>query len=97
MSYQIKRLMWIQKKIKAILRLKWLINVKEIHSLLGLTKYYQRFIEEFLMISSPMTQLTQKRSSLNRYTSVKKVFLEFKKHWSPNISSSQDVIRVYNI
>ena len=35
-------------------------NVTEIRSFLGLTGDYQRFIEGFLKIAKPMTELTQK-------------------------------------
>ncbi|GJT06216.1 putative reverse transcriptase domain-containing protein [Tanacetum coccineum] len=34
----------------------------EIHQFLGLTGYYQRFIEGFLKIAKPMTKLTQKKA-----------------------------------
>jgi hypothetical protein len=36
------------------------ISVSNIWSFLGLTGYYQRFIEGFLKISKPMTELLEK-------------------------------------
>jgi len=35
-------------------------NVTEIHSFMGLTGYYRRFIERFSIIVVSMTQLTKK-------------------------------------
>jgi hypothetical protein len=42
--------------------LKWesLTSVIEIHSFLGLAGYYQRFIEGFSLIATPLTLLTRK-------------------------------------
>ena len=35
-------------------------SVFEIHSFLGLTGYYRRFIEDFSRLAAPMTRLTRK-------------------------------------
>ena len=35
-------------------------SVFEIHSFLGLARYYRRFIEDFSRIAAPMTRLTRK-------------------------------------
>ena len=35
-------------------------SVFEIRSLLGLTRYYKRFIENFSQLAAPMTRLTRK-------------------------------------
>ncbi|KAL0541291.1 hypothetical protein IC582_021333 [Cucumis melo] len=35
-------------------------TISEIHSFLGLTDYYRRFVEDFSRIASPLTQLTRK-------------------------------------
>ncbi|GAV80694.1 hypothetical protein CFOL_v3_24154 [Cephalotus follicularis] len=38
-------------------------NVTEVRSFLGLAGYYTRFIKGFLKLATPLTQLTQKKSS----------------------------------
>ena len=48
------------KKVEAMLKWERPTNVTEIHSFLGLTGYYKRFIEEFSTIATPMTRLTRK-------------------------------------
>ena len=35
-------------------------SVFEIHSFLGLTRYYRRFIEDFSRLATPITRLTRK-------------------------------------
>jgi len=50
------------KKVEAMLKWERPTNVTEIHSFLGLTGYYKRFIEEFSTIATPMTRLTQKET-----------------------------------
>ncbi|KAL5579093.1 hypothetical protein UlMin_011535 [Ulmus minor] len=47
-------------KIEAIKSWPTPTNVKEVRSFLGLAGYYQRFVEGFSKISSPLTQLTRK-------------------------------------
>lgn len=46
------------KKVEVILKWERPINVTEINSFLGLVGYYRRFIEGFLTIATPLTQLT---------------------------------------
>jgi hypothetical protein len=48
------------KKVEAILKWERPTLVIEIHSFLELTGYYQRFIEGFSLIATPLTQLTRK-------------------------------------
>jgi hypothetical protein len=48
------------KRIEAVLKWERSTNVTEIHSFLGLARYYRRFIEGFSTIASPMTRLTRK-------------------------------------
>jgi hypothetical protein len=43
------------RKVKAILKWKRPTNMIEIHSFIGLARYYQRFIERFSTIAIPMT------------------------------------------
>jgi hypothetical protein len=47
-------------KVQDVLSWKAPTIVNDIQSFLGLDGYYQRFIEEFLMISKPMTELLKK-------------------------------------
>ena len=39
-------------------------TVSEVRSFLGLTGYYQRFMEEFFRITTPLTELTRKGTHL---------------------------------
>jgi hypothetical protein len=48
------------RKVDAVLKWERPTNVKEIRSFLGLAGYYQRFIEGFSTIASPLTKLTHK-------------------------------------
>jgi hypothetical protein len=49
-------------------------SVSDIQSFLGLAGYYQRFIEGYLKISKPMTQLLEKDNVLNGRLLVKLVY-----------------------
>jgi hypothetical protein len=49
-----------QSKVQDVLSWKAPTSVGDIRSFLGLTGYYQRFIEGFLKISKPMTELLKK-------------------------------------
>jgi len=48
------------QKVEAVLRWERPTTVTEIHSFLGLTRYYRRFIEGFSMVATPLTRLTMK-------------------------------------
>jgi hypothetical protein len=47
-------------KIQDVLSWHVTMSVSDIQSFLGLARYYQRFIEGFLKISKPMTELLKK-------------------------------------
>jgi hypothetical protein len=47
-------------KVQDVLSWKAPTSVNDIQSFLGLVVYYQRFIERFLKISKPMTELLKK-------------------------------------
>ena len=47
-------------KIKAVISWRWLKNITEVRSFLGLAGYYRRFVEGFARIASPLTALTHK-------------------------------------
>ena len=48
------------QKVEAVLRWDRPTTVIEIHSFLGLTRYYRRFIKGFSTIATPLTRLTRK-------------------------------------
>ena len=48
------------EKVEAMMSLEMPKSVFEIHSFLGLTRYYRRFIEDFFRLAAPMTRLTRK-------------------------------------
>ena len=48
------------KKIEVVVEWKPPRNVTEVHSFLGLTYYYRRFVKGFSMTAAPMTRLLQK-------------------------------------
>ena len=48
------------KKVEVVMSWEILKSVFEIHSFLGLVKYYKRFIEDFSWLAAPMIRLTQK-------------------------------------
>jgi hypothetical protein len=54
-------------------------SVGDIHSFLGLAGYYQRFIEGFLKISKPMTELLKKDKKFKWMPTCEASFQELKK------------------
>jgi hypothetical protein len=46
------------RKVKALLKWERQINMKEIHSLLWLGRYYKRFMEGYSTITSSLIRLT---------------------------------------
>lgn len=36
-------------------------NVNEVHSFLGLVRYYKRFVKGFTMLATPLTRLLEKK------------------------------------
>ena len=54
-------------------------SVFEIHSFLGLVRYYRRFIEDFSRLAAPMTRLTQKEVKFEWDDLCEKVFQELKR------------------
>lgn len=65
-------------KVEAIVNWGRPKNVTEICSVLGLTSYYRRFIEEFSMIALPLTKLTRKGATLEWTDECERSFQEFK-------------------
>jgi hypothetical protein len=52
-------------KVQDVLSWKASMSVSDIQSFLGLAGYYRRFIEGFLRISKPMTELLEKDKQFN--------------------------------
>ena len=48
------------EKVEAVMSWERPKSIFEIHSFLGLTRYYRRFIEDFARLSAPMMSLTRK-------------------------------------
>jgi hypothetical protein len=55
------------------------MSVDDIQSFLGLAGYYQRFMEGFLMISKPMTELLEKDKKFEWTSDYEASFQELKK------------------
>ena len=67
------------KKVEAVMIWERLKSVLEIHSFLGLVRYYKRFIEDFSRLEAPMTRLTQKEVKFEWNDSCERAFQELKK------------------
>ena len=61
-------------KLEAVINWKQPTTVTEVHSFLGLAGYYRRFIEGFLKIARPMTELTKKDKKFVWRKHVRNVF-----------------------
>jgi hypothetical protein len=66
-------------KVQDVLSWKTPTSVNDIRSFLGLARYYQRFIEGFLKINKPMTELLKKDKQLEWTPACEASFQELKK------------------
>jgi hypothetical protein len=66
-------------KIQDVLSWNAPTSVGDIQSFLGLAGYYQRFIERFLKITKPMTELLEKDKKFNWTPTCEASFQELKK------------------
>jgi hypothetical protein len=66
-------------KVQDVLSWKAPTCVSDIRSFLGLAGYYRRFIEEFLKISKPMTELLEKDKQFEWAPACEASFQELKK------------------
>ena len=66
------------EKVEAILSWERPKSVFEIHNLLGLEKYYSRFIEDFSQLAPPMTRLTRNGVKFEWDDLCERVFQELK-------------------
>jgi hypothetical protein len=66
-------------KVKDVLNWMPPTNASEIHSFLGLTGYYRRFIKDFSKIAKPMTMLLEKNKNFDWTDKCQVSFEELKK------------------
>ncbi|GJY14614.1 putative reverse transcriptase domain-containing protein [Tanacetum coccineum] len=66
-------------KVKAIRNWSALTTLIEVRQFLGLARYYRRFIEGFLLISKPLTELTQKKKKYEWGTEEDEAFQTLKR------------------
>ena len=66
------------EKVEVVMSWERLKSVFEIHSFLGLTGYYRRFIEDFSRLAAPMTRMTRKGLKFEWNDPCEKVFQELK-------------------
>jgi hypothetical protein len=85
-------------KVQEVLDWKYPRSVTQIHSFLGLTEYYRRFISNFSKIAKLITKLLEKEAKLKWSPQCKEVFLTLKKLLTtapvlaqPDIEKSFDV------
>ena len=50
----------VPEKVEAVMSWESPKSIFEIHSFLGLARYYRRFIEDFSRLAAPMARLTRK-------------------------------------
>ena len=67
------------EKVEAVMSWERPKSVFEIHSFLGLTGYYRRFIEDFSRLAAPMTRLTRKGVKFEWDDLCEKAFQELKR------------------
>jgi hypothetical protein len=67
------------QKVKAVLKWERPTSITKIRSFLGLVGYYQRFIEGFSLIATPLTQLTRKNKKWVWLEECEKSFQELKR------------------
>lgn len=66
------------KKVDAMNRLPRPLSPTDVRSFLGLVGYYRKFVEGFLTITSPLTDLTQKMSTFQWSKACEKILQELK-------------------
>ena len=67
------------EKVEAVMSWERPKSIFEIHSFLGLTGYYRRFIEDFSQLDAPMTRLTWKGVNFEWDDLCVRAFQELKK------------------
>jgi hypothetical protein len=85
-------------KVHDVLRWKAPTSVSDIQSFLGLAGYYQRFIEGFLKISKPMTELLEKDEQFESTPACEASFQELKKRlMTAPVLVMPDIEKPFNI
>ena len=67
------------EKVEVVMSWERLKSVFEIHSFLGLARYYRRFIEDFFRLAAPMTRLPRKEVKFEWNDRCEKTFHELKR------------------
>jgi hypothetical protein len=70
-------------KVQDVLSWNVPMSVGDIQNFLGLARYYRRFIEGFLKISKPMTELLEKDKKFEWTSACEASFQELKKRLTP--------------
>ena len=70
------------EKIRSVAEWPVLKNVKEIQSFLEFVNFYRKFIEKYLKIASPLTELTKKDQKFKWSPEAQKAFDELKKRFT---------------
>ena len=87
------------QKIEAIVSWKPPANVTEIRSFLGLSGYYQKFVEGFSKLAAPLTKLTRKEEKFVWSEACQQSFDELKRKLTSalvlTLPSGQDGYTVY--
>jgi hypothetical protein len=85
-------------KVHDVLSWKAPMSVSDIQSFLGLAGYYQRFIEGFLKISNPMTELLEKDEQFESTPACEASFQELKKRlMTAPVLVMPDIEKPFNI
>jgi hypothetical protein len=67
------------EKVKSIMEWSVLKNAHEVKSFMGITSYYQRFVEGFSKIAKPITTLQRKGVTYEWTLECDSAFIELKK------------------
>ena len=67
------------EKVEAVISWERPKSIFEIHSFLGLTRYYMRFIEDFSRLAAPITKLTWKEIKFEWNDLCERTFQELKR------------------
>ena len=74
-----------QKKVKAVTEWPELKNLKEVQAFLGFANFYQRFIQNYLKVVTPLTTLTKTEQPFFGGKKQQNAFMDSRKssYWHP--------------